>query len=206
MALVVGDRVQETTTTSGTGTLSLAGAVPGFQTFVSGIGSGNTTFYTIYDQTAQVWEVGIGTVTSGSPATLSRTTVLSNSSGNTSPISLAGNSASVFCVYPAEKSVNLDASGNVTALGTVSSGTWQGSTVGVAYGGTGVTASSGANSVVLRDANQNTSANHVTQSLVQTAAAGGTTTLTAASVYFQVLTGTGSQTYKLPDATTLPVG
>ena len=94
----------------------------------------------------------------------------------------------------------------VTALGTVSSGTWQGSTVGVAYGGTGVTASSGANSVVLRDANQNTSANHVTQSLVQTAAAGGTTTLTAASVYFQVLTGTGSQTYKLPDATTLPVG
>ena len=123
-----------------------------------------------------------------------------------SPISLAGNSASVFCVYPAEKSVNLDASGNVTALGTVSSGTWQGSTVGVAYGGTGVTASSGANSVVLRDANQNTSANHVTQSLVQTAAAGGTTTLTAASVYFQVLTGTGSQTYKLPDATTLPVG
>ena len=49
MALVVADRVQETTTTSGTGTLSLAGAVPGFQTFVSGIGSGNTTFYTIYE-------------------------------------------------------------------------------------------------------------------------------------------------------------
>ena len=115
------------------------------------------------DQTAQVWEVGIGTVTSGSPDTLSRTTVLSNSSGNTSPINLAGNSASVFCVYPAEKSVNLDASGNVTALGTVSSGTWQGTTVGVAYGGTGVTASSGANSVVLRDADQNISVNSVTQ-------------------------------------------
>ena len=206
MALVVGDRVQETTATSGTGTLSLAGAVSGYQTFVSGIGSGNTTFYTIYDQTAQVWEVGIGTVTSGSPATLSRDTVLSNSSGNTSPINLAGNSTSVFCVYPAEKSVNLDASGNVSPLGTVSSGTWQGTTVGVSYGGTGVTASSGANSVVLRDANQNISVNSVTQALTSTTASGGTTTLTTASPHFQVLSGTGAHTFKLPDATTLPVG
>ena len=56
MALVVADRVQETTTTSGTGTLSLAGAVAGYQSFVSGVGSGNTTYYTIYDQIAQVWE------------------------------------------------------------------------------------------------------------------------------------------------------
>ena len=206
MALVVADRVQETTTTSGTGTLSLAGAVAGYQTFVSGIGSGNTTFYTIYDQIAQVWEVGVGTVTSGSPATLSRNTVLSNSSGNTSPINLAGNSASVFCVYPAEKSVNLDASGNVTALGTVSSGTWQGTTVGVAYGGTGVTASSGANSVVLRDADQNISVNSVTQTRAIVTAAAGITTLTNASAHFQILVGTGAQTFKLPDATSMPTG
>ena len=203
MALVVKDRVQETSTTSGTGTLTLAGAVAGFQTFSSAIGNGNTTFYTIYDNVAQVWEVGIGTVGAG---TLARTTVLSNSSGNTSPITLAGNTASVFCTYPAEQSVNLDASGNVSPLGTISSGTWQGSTVGVAYGGTGVTASSGANSVVLRDANQNISVNSVTQAILKTTSAAGTTTLTAASPHFQILTGTTTQTYKLPDATTLSNG
>ena len=76
MALVVKDRVQENSTTSGTGTLTLSGAVPGFQSFAV-IGNGNTTFYTIYDNVAQVWEVGIGTYTS-SGTTLSRDTVLSN--------------------------------------------------------------------------------------------------------------------------------
>lgn len=108
MALVVADRVQETSTTSGTGTLNLAGAVTGYQTFVSGIGSGNTTYYTIFDSTANVWEVGIGTVTSGTPNTLARTTVLSNSSGTTSPLTLAGNSVYVYCDYPAEKMASRD--------------------------------------------------------------------------------------------------
>ena len=203
MALVVADRVQETSVTSGTGTLTLAGAVSGYQTFSSAIGNGNTTYYTIYDATAQVWEVGIGTVGAG---TLARTTVLSNSLGTTANINLAGNSAAVFCTYPAEKSVNLDASGNVSPLGTIASGTWQGTTVGVAYGGTGVTASSGANSVVLRDADQNINVNSVTQNLTKTVSAAGTTTLTTASSHFQVLTGTTTQTYKLPDATSLPTG
>ena len=184
MALVVKDRVQENTTTSGTGTLTLSGAVPGYQTFSSAIGNGNTTFYTIYDNVAQVWEVGIGTVGAG---TLARTTVLSNSSGNTSPITLAGNTATVFCTYPAEQSVNLDASNNVSPLGTIASGTWQGTTVGVAYGGTGVTASSGANSVVLRDANQNILANSITQAVAKVTSAAGTTTLTPASAHFQIL-------------------
>jgi hypothetical protein len=115
MALVLKDRVQETTTTSGTGTLTLSGAVAGFQTFSTAIGNGNTTFYTIYDNTAYVWEVGIGTVGAG---TLARTTVLSNSSGTTTPISLAGNSSSVFCTYPAEKSINYDANG-VATIGEV---------------------------------------------------------------------------------------
>jgi hypothetical protein len=115
MALVVKDRVQEASTTSGTGTLTLIGAIPGYQTFSTAIGNGNTTFYTIYDSTAQVWEVGIGTVGAG---TLARTTVLSNSSGTTSPISLAGNSSSVFCTYPAEKSINYDANG-VATIGEV---------------------------------------------------------------------------------------
>jgi len=115
MALVVKDRVQEATTTSGTGTLTFSGPIPGFQSFSSAIGNGNTTFYTIYDNVAQEWEVGIGTVGAN---TLARTTVLSNSSGTTSPISLAGNSSSVFCTYPAEKSINYDANG-VATIGEV---------------------------------------------------------------------------------------
>ena len=115
MALIVADRVQETSETSGTGTLTLDGAIAGFQTFSSSIGNGNTTFYTIYDNTAFVWEVGIGTVGAG---TLARTTVLSNSSGTTTPINLAGNTAFVFCTYPAEKSINYDANG-VATIGDV---------------------------------------------------------------------------------------
>lgn len=203
MALVVKDRVQESSTTSGIGTLTLAGAVAGFQTFSSAIGNGNTTFYTIYDNVAQDWEVGIGTVGAG---TLSRDTVLSNSLGTTAKISFASNSKSVFCTYPAEQSVNLDASNNVSPLGTISSGTWQGSTIGVAYGGTGVTTSSGANSVMLRDANQNVAVNRLNQSNTSISAAGGTTALTAASSYSQTLNGTGNQTYTMPDATTLTTG
>mgnify|MGYP006290033527 CR=1 FL=1 len=113
MALVVYDRVQETTTTTGTGTITLAGAVSGFQSFAV-VGNNNTTFYCITSGTA--WEVGIGTYSTTGP-TLARTTVLSNSAGNTSPITLSGTST-VFCTYPAEKSVNQDASGNVTIAGT----------------------------------------------------------------------------------------
>jgi hypothetical protein len=112
----------------------------------------------------------------------------------------------VFVTYPAEKSVNLDGSNNVSALGTVSSGTWQGTTIGVAYGGTGVTSSSGANSVMLRDANQNVDVNRLNQSNSSISAAGGTTALTAASSYSQTLNGTGNQTYTMPDATTLTTG
>lgn len=203
MALVVKDRVQEVSSTSGTGTLTLTGAVPGYQTFSSSIGNGNTTFYTIYDSTAQVWEVGIGTVGAG---TLARTTVLSNSSGTTSPLTLAGNQASVFCTYPAEQSVNLNASGNVTPLGTIASGTWQGTTVAVAYGGTGVTTSSGVNSVALRDANSNITANNFLAGYNSVTASGGTTVLTAASAYYQRLGGSTTQTFQLPDATTLVLG
>jgi hypothetical protein len=115
MALVLKDRVQETSLTAGTGTLTLSGAVSGFQTFSTAIGNGNTTFYTIYDSTAYDWEVGIGTVGAG---TLARTTVLSNSAGTTSQISFAGNVKSVFCTYPAEKSINYDDNG-VATIGDV---------------------------------------------------------------------------------------
>jgi len=79
-------------------------------------------------------------------------------------------------------------------------------TLAVANGGTGVTTSSGASSVVLRDANVNTSANDFYEGFTNVAAAGTTTTLTAASTPNFVVTGSGGQTYKLPDATTLPTG
>jgi len=76
----------------------------------------------------------------------------------------------------------------------------------VASGGTGVTVSSGASSVMLRDTNQNVAINRLNQANTNTAAAGGVTTLTAASAYSQTLTGTGAQTYRMPDATTLSTG
>lgn len=108
MALVVADRIKETSTTSGTGTLTLAGASAGFRSFAD-IGNGNTTYYSIVDSNAGTWEVGIGTYTS-SGTTLSRDTVLSNSSGTTAKIDFSANSKDVFVTYPAAKSVHEDAS------------------------------------------------------------------------------------------------
>lgn len=120
MALVLKDRVKESTTTAGTGTVTLLGAAPGFQSFAV-IGDANTTYYTIAGQTTSEWEVGIGTyATSGT--TLARTTVLSNSSGTEpSALSFSAGTKDVFVTYPSGKSVNLDASGNATALGTPAS-------------------------------------------------------------------------------------
>jgi hypothetical protein len=79
-------------------------------------------------------------------------------------------------------------------------------TLAVANGGTGVTSSSGASSVVLRDANGNTSINSVAEGFVNVAAAGTTTTLTASSAPNYCVTGSGGQTFQLPDATTLTAG
>ena len=108
MPLVVKDRIKETSTTSGTGTLTLAGAAAGFRSFAD-IGNGNTTYYAIVDVTAGTWEVGIGTYTS-SGTTLSRDTVLSNSSGTTAAINFAANIKDVFVTYPSSKAVYGDAS------------------------------------------------------------------------------------------------
>ena len=120
MALVINDRVRETSTTSGTGTLNLAGIVTGFQTFVAGIGNSNTTYYAIFEEGTNLFEIGIGTVTDATPDTLSRDTVLSNSSGNTSKITFSGGTLRVFCTMPASKSVYLDASG--VPVGAASNG------------------------------------------------------------------------------------
>lgn len=99
MAFVVADRVQETTTSTGTGTITLAGAVTGFQSFAA-VGNGNTTFYTITDNTN--WEVGIGTYTA-SGTTLSRTTVLSSSNSG-SLVNFGAGTKNVFVTYPAGRS------------------------------------------------------------------------------------------------------
>lgn len=101
MPLIVKDRVKETTTTTGTGTLTLGGAVTGFQSF-SVIGNGNQTYYTITDGTN--WEVGIGTYTS-SGTTLSRSTILESSNSNNA-VNWGAGSKDVFVTYPAEKSVD----------------------------------------------------------------------------------------------------
>ena len=135
MALVLADRVQETTTTTGTGSVTLDGAVLGYQTFAV-IGNGNTTFYTIADQGGANWEVGIGTYSTTGPV-LARTTVLASSNAG-SLVTFTSGVKTVFVTYPSEKSVNLDASGNVSALGTVASGTWNGTAITTAYGGTGL--------------------------------------------------------------------
>jgi len=201
MALVVYDRVQQTGSANTTVSFTLTGSVNGFQSFAV-VGNGNTTFYAATD-TSGNWEVGVGTYSSTGP-TLTRTTILSSSNSG-SAVTFSG-TVTVFVTYPSEKSVNLDASGNVSPLGTITSGVWNGTTIPVAYGGTGVTSSSGANSVVLRDSNQNISVNNVFQGYVATATSGGTTTLTAASAFYQRFTGTNVQTIKLPDATTLQKG
>jgi hypothetical protein len=110
MALVLKDRVKETTTTTGTGAITLLGASTGYQSF-SAIGNGNTCYYAISSTGGSEWEVGIGTYTS-SGTTLSRDTILSSSSGG-GVISLSAGTKEVYVVYPSEKGVWLDASGNV---------------------------------------------------------------------------------------------
>ena len=110
MALILADRVQETTTVTGTGTATLLGAVTGYQSFAV-IGNGNTTYYVIAGQTSSEWEVGIGTYTS-SGTTLARTTVLASSNSG-SLVSFSAGTKNVFVTYPSEKSVNQDANGPV---------------------------------------------------------------------------------------------
>jgi len=158
MALVLKDRVQETSTTTGTGTLTFAGAVTQFQTFSSAIGNGNTTYYAIYNAGGSLWEVGIGTVGAG---TLSRDTVLSSSNAG-SLVNFTG-TLYVFGDYPAAKASYLDVNGNVNA-------------------------------------------NAFLNTLQTIAATGGTTTLTVSSPLNYLITGSGGQTIKLPDATTLVNG
>ena len=113
MALVLNDRVKETSTTTGTGTLNLAGAVTGFETFVAGIGNSNTTYYAITLPATAEFEVGLGTITDASPDTLARTTVISSSNSDNA-VNFSAGTKTIFCTMPASKTVFLDASGNTT--------------------------------------------------------------------------------------------
>ena len=112
MALVLNDRVKETTTTTGTGTVNLAGAETGFETFVAGIGNSNTCYYAIVHQSAAEFEVGLGTVTDASPDTLARTTVISSSNSD-SAVNFSAGTKDVFCTLPASKAVFIDGSGDL---------------------------------------------------------------------------------------------
>ena len=181
MALIVKDRVQETCSAPGTGTVSLLGAVTGFQTFSSAIGDTNTTFYTIADQTGANWEVGIGTYSS-SGNTLARTTVLASSNGG-SLTNFSSGTQNIWGDYPAGRAVY----GNGTVLVAPSGALLQPSN-----GGTGQSNLPAAMAAL--------------QGFTTTATAAGTTTLTSASTFNQVFTGSTTQTIVLPVTSTLSQG
>ena len=120
MALILKDRVQETTTTTGTGTLTLGGAVTGYQSF-SAIGNANTTYYAIYANGGSEWEVGIGTYTA-SGTTLSRDTVLSSSNSG-SLVSFSAGTKNVWCDYPAARAGYIDTNSTLNSPVLATSGT-----------------------------------------------------------------------------------
>jgi len=117
MALVINDRVKETTTTTGTGAVSLAGAVTGFETFAAGIGNSNTVYYCIAHQDQAEFEVGLGTL-DGDSSDLTRTTVISSSNSD-SAVNFSSGTKDVFCTLPASKLIFEDGSNNVAFGGAI---------------------------------------------------------------------------------------
>ena len=105
MALVINDRVKETSTTTGTGTFDLAGAETGYESFVAGVGTTNTTYYAIELNSAGEWEVGIGTVTDAATDTLSRDTIITSSNGDAA-VNFSAGTKNVFCTLPAKKTMS----------------------------------------------------------------------------------------------------
>jgi hypothetical protein len=135
MALVLKDRVLETASSPGTGTVVLLGASTGYQDFANGVGNANTTYYTIATVGGAGWEVGIGTYYSANNSIVRNTVISSSNAGNL--VNFSSGTQSVFVTYPAEEAVYLN-NGNVSALGNITLGTWNANTIGVPYGGTGI--------------------------------------------------------------------
>jgi len=179
MALVIKDRVKETTTTTGTGTFNLAGAVSGFEGFIQ-VGDGNTVYYVCTDNTS--FEIGIGTFTDGDPDTLSRDTILQAkdvpNSTTDQKVDWGSGTRTIFCTYPADKAVFKDASnningtfvgnitGNVTGNAATATALETARTIGgVSFDGTGNINLSGVNT----SGNQDTSGNAATATTLQTA-------------------------------------
>ena len=149
------------------------------------------------------------TGSTGAASTVAGPTGPTGSTGNTGatgPTGAAGaGSGTVTSVALTAPSIFTVGGSPVTTTGTLAI-TYSGTALPVLNGGTGVTVDTGANSVVLRDANANITTNSIFEGYLSVAAAGTTTTLTAASVPNYVVTGSGGQTFQLPDATTLPNG
>jgi hypothetical protein len=188
MALILKDRVKETSSSSGTGSVTLGGAFPGYQTFDAVIATGSTVYYTIHNLTAgddDEFEVGVGTFTS--PATLSRDTVLSSSAGGTTKVNFTSgvSGLEVFITQPAEEAIYLNQAtgkvevggngtntvaftnvtsdlftGNASAISAINASNVSSGTLDNAR--TTASSSNGANTIVLRDASGNFTANIIT--------------------------------------------
>ena len=119
MAFVAADRVLDTSTTTGAGPVTVSGTSPaGYRTFSAVMSVGDTCYYSIQSQTANEWEVGLGTYSSLN--TLTRTTIYLSSNSNSAVIFTSG-TKNVFTTFTSGKIPQLDPSGNSTALGTPAS-------------------------------------------------------------------------------------
>ena len=195
MAFILADRVRETASAPGTGTVTLLGAVTGYQTFSAGIGANNTTYYVIADQSGTNWEVGLGTIGAGG-TTLARTTVLSSSNSG-SLVNFSSGTQDVFCDYTAKKAIITNDLGDVLVNQSYDQGTGVLQVTGQSTFNGAVTDKSlnlqGGNNLVLN------SATLVTQNITVTAntytlSMTGTGTITLSGTSSGTLVGTGAST------------